>query len=74
MNIAANLSLLFTERPLAERVLAARIAGFSGVEIQFPYELPAVRLKELLEQAGLPLVLVNLPAGDFMAGDRKSVV
>ncbi|WP_313089650.1 TIM barrel protein [Pseudomonas sp.] len=68
MKIAANLSMLFTERPLAERVMAARVAGFDGVEIQFPYELPAIRLKELLERAGLPLVLINLPAGDFMAG------
>lgn len=36
MKIAANLSLLFGELPLAERVLAARVAGFDGVEIQFP--------------------------------------
>ncbi len=68
MKIAANLSMLFTERPLAERIMAARVAGFDGVEIQFPYDLPAIRLKELLERAGLPLVLINLPAGDFMAG------
>lgn len=68
MRIAANLSLLFTELPLAERIMAARVAGFDGVEIQFPYEMPAIRLKELLERAGLPLVLINLPAGDFMAG------
>ncbi|MCW3150080.1 TIM barrel protein [Stutzerimonas stutzeri] len=68
MRIAANLSLLFTELPLAERILAARTAGFDGVEIQFPYELPAIRLKELLERAGLPLVLINLPAGDLMQG------
>lgn len=68
MKIAANLSLLFTELPLAERIMAARVAGFDGVEIQFPYEIPAIRLKELLECAGLPLVLINLPAGDFMAG------
>ena len=68
MRIAANLSMLFNELPLAERVLAARLAGFDGVEIQFPYELPAIRLKELLERAGLPLVLINLPAGDFMQG------
>lgn len=68
MRIAANLSLLFTELPLAERIMAARVAGFDGVEIQFPYEIPAIRLKELLERAGLPLVLINLPAGDFMAG------
>lgn len=68
MKIAANLSMLFNEMPLAERVMAARVAGFEGVEIQFPYELPAIHLKELLERAALPLVLINLPAGDFMHG------
>ena len=68
MKIAANLSMLFTELPLAERVLAAKVAGFDGVEIQFPYELPAVRLKELLDRADVPLVLINLPAGDLMQG------
>lgn len=68
MKIAANLSLLFAERPLIERVLAARVAGFQGVEIQFPYEVPALSLKEALERADLPLVLINLPAGDLMQG------
>ena len=68
MKIAANLSLLFTELPLAERILAARVAGFDGVEIQFPYEVPAIQLREQLERAGLPLVLINLPAGDLMQG------
>ena len=68
MRICANLSLLFAELPLAERVQAAAAAGFEGVEIQFPYELPALRLKELLERSGLPLVLINLPAGDLMLG------
>ncbi|WP_263145482.1 TIM barrel protein [Pseudomonas sp. RIT-PI-AD] len=68
MKLSANLSLLFGERPLLQRVVAARAAGFDGVEIQFPYELPALRLKEALEAAGLPLVLINLPAGDFMTG------
>lgn len=68
MKIAANLSMLFTEFPLAERIMAARVAGFDGVEVQFPYALPAIQLKELLERAGLPLVLINLPAGDFMQG------
>ena len=68
MKIAANLSMLFGELRLAERVVAAKVAGFDGVEIQFPYELPAIRLKELLERAGRPLVLINLPAGDLMQG------
>ncbi|MBB3102294.1 hydroxypyruvate isomerase family protein [Azomonas macrocytogenes] len=68
MKISANLSLLFTELPLAERVLAARLAGFDGVEIQFPYELAAIRLKETLERADAPLVLINVPAGDLGNG------
>lgn len=68
MKIAANLSLLFTERALVDRVQAAVAAGFDGVEIQFPYELAAIALKEALERAGLPLVLINVPAGDLMGG------
>ena len=68
MKLAANLSLLFNELPLLERVRAAAVAGFAGVEIQFPYEVPAIALKEALERAGLPLVLINVPAGDLMAG------
>ncbi|HBX54345.1 hydroxypyruvate isomerase family protein [Pseudomonas sp. UBA2684] len=68
MKIAANLSLLFTEQPLHARVVAAAAAGFDGVEIQFPYELPALQLQEALQRAGLPLVLINLPAGDLMSG------
>lgn len=68
MKIAANLSMLFTELPLIERAQAAAAAGFDGVEIQFPYELPAIRLKEELQRAGMPLVLINLPAGDLMDG------
>lgn len=68
MKIAANLSLLFSEMPLLERVRAARVAGFAGVEIQFPYELPAIQLKEALQRAGMPLILINLPAGDLMGG------
>lgn len=68
MRLAANLSLLFTELPLLERIPAAAEAGFAGVEIQFPYELPAHDLKAALKAAGLPLVLINLPAGDLMGG------
>lgn len=66
--IAANLSMLFTEVPLAERIEAAASAGFDGVEIQFPYELPAPELKSRLESARMPLVLINLPAADLLQG------
>lgn len=68
MKIAANLSLLFGELPLLQRPQAAAAAGFDGVEIQFPYEVPATSLREALERSSMPLVLINLPAGDLMAG------
>ncbi len=68
MKIAANLSLLFGELPLLQRLQAAAAAGFDGVEIQFPYEVPAASLREALERSSMPLVLINLPAGDLMAG------
>jgi hydroxypyruvate isomerase len=68
MKLAANLSMLFTELPMLERVRAAAVAGFEGVEIQFPYEVPALQLQEALQRAGLPLVLINLPAADLLQG------
>lgn len=69
MRIAANLSLMFTEHPLPERFAAAKAAGFDGVEIQFPYDHPPERLAAAARAAGLPVVLINIPAGDAAAGD-----
>lgn len=68
MKLCANLSLLFSELPLLDRIQAAAQAGFAGVEIQFPYEVSAQELKAALKDAGLPLVLINLPAGDLLSG------
>lgn len=67
---SANLSLLFTEYPLLERFEAAARAGFEAVELQFPYEFPPEQIAEARERVGLPLVLHNLPAGDWAAGER----
>lgn len=68
LKYCANLSLLFTEYPLLERFAAAKNAGFDAVEIQFPYELPAVELHDAAEKAQVKIVLINLPAGDLMSG------
>jgi len=67
---AANLSMLFTEAPLLERFERAARAGFTTVELQFPYELPAKDLQQALFRNKLSLVLFNLPAGDWAAGER----
>ena len=67
---SANLTMLFTEVPLLERFGRAAAAGFRAVEVQFPYELPAEAIRAELERNGLMLVLHNLPAGNWAAGDR----
>jgi hydroxypyruvate isomerase len=67
---AANLTMLFTERPFLERFQAARAAGFDAVEFLFPYAWPAAEIKSLLDQHRLKLVLHNLPAGNWEAGER----
>ena len=67
---AANLTMLFTERPFPERFAAARAAGFQYVEYLFPYAFPAGELCQLLTDNGLTQVLFNLPCGDWAAGDR----
>ena len=67
---AANLTMLFTERPFLERFEAASQAGFKAVEFLFPYAWPAQQIQQLLQQHRLELVLHNLPAGDWDAGER----
>ncbi|MEO7334955.1 MAG: hydroxypyruvate isomerase [Caldimonas sp.] len=67
---AANLSMLFTEHPFLDRFEQAAQAGFKAVEFLFPYAHTAEEIKERLDANGLTLVLHNLPAGDWDAGER----
>jgi hydroxypyruvate isomerase len=67
---AANLSMLFTEVPFLDRFALAARAGFEAVECQFPYDFAPADIKARLDAHGLQMVLHNLPAGDWAAGDR----
>jgi hydroxypyruvate isomerase len=67
---AANLTMLFTELPFLERFAAAAQAGFKAVEFLFPYDYAIEDIQQRLEVNGLKLVLHNLPAGDWEAGER----
>jgi len=67
---AANLTMLFNEHPFLDRFEAAAQAGFKAVEFLFPYAWPVAELQQRLKAHGLKLVLHNLPAGDWDAGDR----
>ena len=67
---AANLTMLFNEVPFMERFKKAANSGFKGVEFLFPYAYSAADIKRELDQNQLELVLHNLPAGDWDAGER----
>ena len=67
---AANLTMLFNEAPFLERFELAAKAGFQAVEFLFPYAHDARDLRARLDANGLELVLHNLPAGDWDAGER----
>src|SRR6187431_2180149 len=70
LRFAANLGMLFGEVDFLERFALAAQAGFAGVEYPLPYVYPAARLRERLEAHHLTQVLLNLPAGNWDAGER----
>ena len=68
--LAANLSLLFTEVPFLERFAAARRAGFRAVEYQYPYDFAARDVAAAARDAGVEVVLHNVPRGDTQRGEH----
>ncbi len=66
----ANLTMMFNEVDFPDRFERASRAGFKGVEFLFPYAWDKEELAEKLEKYGLEMVLHNLPAGDWPAGER----
>ncbi|MGW1591030.1 TIM barrel protein [Streptomyces sp. NPDC002386] len=75
-----NLSILFTELPLLERPAAAAAAGFTAVELWWPWvdsptpeqsELDALR--RAIEDAGVRLTGLNFYAGRLPGPDRGAL-
>jgi hydroxypyruvate isomerase len=67
---AANLTMLFTEVAFLDRFERAAKTGFEAVEFLFPYGNTAEEIKQRLDANRLKLVLHNLPAGNWDAGER----
>ncbi|MFI7337352.1 TIM barrel protein [Streptomyces sp. NPDC050085] len=75
-----NLSILFTELPLLERPAAAAAAGFTAVELWWPWvdapvpeqsELDALR--DAIKDAGVQLTGLNFYAGQLPGPDRGAL-
>ena len=62
--------MLFPELEFLERFAAAAQAGFRYVEYQFPYQWKSEDVAHAAAEAGVAVVLHNLPAGDFTKGER----
>jgi hydroxypyruvate isomerase len=67
---AANLTMLFNEVEFLDRFALAAKAGFKGVEFLFPYAYSVDEIAKGLSDSGTKLVLHNLPAGNWAAGER----
>jgi hydroxypyruvate isomerase len=70
LKFAANLAFLFTEEDFLQRFAAARKAGFDAVEFPFPYPHEKSKLADAIKAAGVEVALFNLPAGDWIKGER----
>lgn len=68
--LAANVSMLFAEVPFLERFASAARSAFRYVEYQFPYAFDQHQVAARAREAGVEVVLHNLPAGDAGRGDR----
>lgn len=69
-HFTANLTKLFTEIPMEERFSMAAEAGFTGVEILYPYDILAATLSRKAMEAGLEFVLINTPPPNWAGGVR----
>ncbi|MCY4479023.1 MAG: TIM barrel protein, partial [Rhodospirillales bacterium] len=67
---AANLSMLFTEHEFLDRFDAAAKVGFQAVEFLFPYDFAPEEVAKAKADAGVEIVLFNMPPGDWEAGER----
>jgi hydroxypyruvate isomerase len=68
--LAANLSTLFKELPFPDRFAAAAAAGFRAVEYQYPYDLQPLEIAARARDAGVQVVLHNMPRGDSERGEH----
>ena len=68
--LAANVSMMFAEVDFLQRFAAAARAGFRAVEYQYPYDWKSAELSAAVRDAGVEVVLHNMPPGDAALGER----
>ncbi len=67
---AANVSTLYPEHEMLDRIGAAARDGFAAVEVQGPYGVDAKEFRRALDESAVQLVLMNAAVGDFPGGEK----
>jgi 2-dehydrotetronate isomerase len=67
---AANVSTLYPEHQMIDRIGAAARDGFAAVEVQGPYLVDANEFRRAIDDAGVQLILMNAAVGDFPGGEK----
>lgn len=69
VNFSANLGFLFTELSLTDAVAKAASCGFTAIECHWPFDTPALDLRQACAASGLPLLGLNTWCGDVKNGE-----
>jgi hydroxypyruvate isomerase len=70
LKFSANISTMYREYPLLDRIGKAAEAGFDAIEVQFPYEESPEQFRTELGHHQMPLALMNVGVGDLMQGGQ----
>jgi hydroxypyruvate isomerase len=70
LRCSLNVTFHFWGRPLLDALDGAVTAGFRTIELLDPYALELDELEGAIERRGLAVDVINLPMGDFYAGER----
>lgn len=66
---SANLGFLWSDLPLLERIDRAAAAGFRAIELHWPYDVPAEKVREACAQNSLVLLGINTITGEAAKGE-----
>ena len=69
IKFSANLGFLWTDLPLIEAIYKAKKHGFDAVELQWPYDVNPIEVKNVLEEINLPVLGINTLKGNVEKGD-----
>ena len=70
LRCSLNVTFHFWGEPMLQAMDGASSAGFSTIELLDPYGMDLDDLERALKQRGLNVDVINLPMGDFYAGER----